>query len=137
MGSPIEVRFAETRWQPINPPRTLTQWERTVLDLLLAKLPSSEDSLRCQSQSVRVSAACTCCLSIVLTSGQEEPRRPSNVHHGHVDMAMEAECGGSDEDGVPFWALLFTQGGNLAEMEIQRADGTPFKNIPGMERFEY
>lgn len=102
MGAPIKVKFAETRWQLIDPPRILTQWERDVLDLLLAKLPDGGDDLRRQSRDVRVSAACTCCLSIVLTDVQSPPRRPSNVHHGHVDMAKIAESGGDDDDGVPF-----------------------------------
>jgi len=47
---------------------------------------------------------------------------------------MVADLNGVDHDGVPFWALLFVQEGLLAELEIQRADGTPFVNTPNIER---
>jgi hypothetical protein len=136
MRSPTEVRFAKTRWHPVIPPRVLGAWEQTVLDHLLFKpFPGSED-LRQQVETIRVSAACECCLSIVLTDADGPPRQPSNAHHGHVDMAMVADLDGVDDDGVPFWALLFVQNGLLAELDIQRADGTPFIRAPEFERRE-
>ena len=133
MTSPVEVRFAETRWDPINPPRSLTKWERSVLNSLLSRPFPSSEVLRRQAETVRVSAECKCCLSIVLTDADGPPRRPSNAHHGHVDMAMVAELSGNDEQGVPFWVLLFVHDGRLAEIEIQRADGKPFVKTPNIE----
>lgn len=134
MASPFTVRFAETRWYQVIPPRPLTEWEHRVLDLLLSKSFPGSVGLRQQAESIRVAAACGCCLSIVLTDADEPPRQPSNTHHGHVDMAMVADLNGVDHDGVPFWALLFAQDGLLAELEIQRADGTPFVKTPNIER---
>lgn len=34
------------------------------------------------------------------------------------------------------WALLFVKNGQLAELEIQRADGSPFQKPPDLSRFE-
>lgn len=136
MASPITVRFRETRWYQIIPPRPLTEWEHSVLNLLLSKPFPGNEKLRQQAETVCVSAECTCCLSIVLTDADEPPRQPSNAHHGHVDMAMVADLNGVDHDGMPFWMLLFVQDGLLAELEIQRADGTPFMNAPTIERHE-
>ncbi len=136
MALPVTVRFRETRWYQVIPPRSLTEWEYSVLDLLLSRpFPGSAD-LRKQAETVRVSAACGCCLSLMFTGADEVPRQPSNAHHGHVNMAMVAELDGLDQDGVPFWALLFVHDGFLAELEIQRADGAPFVKAPDFERHE-
>jgi len=136
MTSPVTVRFRETRWYRVIPPRPLTEWEYFVLDLLLSqRFPGSAD-LRKQAETVCVSAVCGCCLSIVFTDADEVPHQPSNTHHGHVDMAMVAELDGVDQGGVPFWALLFVHDGLLAELEIQRADGAPFVKAPDFERHE-
>ncbi len=51
-------------------------------------------------------------------------------------MAMVANLEGVDTDGRPMWALLFSAGGRLAELEIQRADGSPFTRQPNISRFE-
>ncbi len=136
MASPVTIRFRETRWYQVIPPRPLTEWEYSVLDLLLSQpFPSSAD-VRKQVETVRVSAVCECCLSIVLTDADGIPRQPSNIHHGHIDMAMVANFDGVDQDGMPFWALLFVQDGLLAELEIQRADGMPFMEAPNFGRYE-
>lgn len=132
----VEVRFRETHWQSITPPRTLNDWEHAVLNFLLSEPFTGRDKLQEQAGTVRVSAECRCCLSIELTGPAGSPRQLSNSHHGHVDMAMVADLEGVDTDGTPMWALLFVQGGRLAELEIQRADGRPFTRQPNISRFE-
>jgi hypothetical protein len=132
----VKVRFQETQWELVTPPRVLNDWERSVLNTLLPEPFPERDDLRDQVETVRVFAECRCCLSIEMSDLSRAPLRPSNMHHGHVDVVMVAELYGRDADGVPMWALLFVQGGRLAELKIQRADGSPFQQQPDLRRFE-
>jgi hypothetical protein len=47
-------------------------------------------------------------------------------------QALLTEAEVEDTDGVPIWLLLFGSGdrNELDELEIQRADGTPLRELP-------
>lgn len=94
-----------------NPPRPLTDWERHVL----AALAPTHDP-----DALRVHSHCSCgCASISFV--------PKLREH-----ALLAEAETEDTDGTPIWFLLFGSDdrSELDELEIQRADGTPLRELP-------
>lgn len=94
-----------------TPPRALTEWEREVVSAL-----APAHAL----EAFRVHSHCPCgCASISFV--------PKLREH-----ALLAEAETEDADGVPIWFLLFgsDDGSELDELEIQRADGTPLRDLP-------
>ncbi len=134
----ITITFRQAQFRPVVPPRPLTAWERGLLERLLAQPYEGRDQLLDQLEALRVTAACACCLSIELGTAQNQDQDgPTPISHGarhvsrHHHLASELE--GIDSDGMPIWALLFTQHGQLAELEVQRADGQPFLSLPQID----
>jgi hypothetical protein len=73
--------------------------------------------------ALRVYERCPCgCASVSFVPGTRE----------HV-LVGRAEC--KDTDGVPVWVLLFgsRDGSELDELEVQRADGLPIRQLPAAE----
>ncbi len=135
------MTFRQAPSRPVAPPRQLTEWERGLLERLLAQPCEGRDQLLDQLASVRVAAACACCLSIELNSGQDQDEDgPTPSSHGgrHVlrGHRLVSELEGEDSDGMLVWALLFTENGKLAELEVQRADGGPFLSLPKLDSFK-
>jgi hypothetical protein len=97
-------------WVAESPPRPLTEWERQVLRLLA---PDHD------AGSLRVHEHCTCCSSISFV--------PKLRGHSYL-----AEAEARDIDGMQIWFLLFGQRDSheLDELEIQRGDGTPLRELP-------
>ena len=94
-----------------TPPRPLTDWEHAVLAVLA---PAHDDA------GLRVHSHCSCgCASVSFV-----PKL-----RGHTLLA-EAET--QDTDGTPIWFLLFGSDdrSELDELEIERADSTPLRELP-------
>lgn len=130
------ITFRQAYWQRIDPPRELTSWERQIIGRILSgpegretDLPDSE-AVRLQLPSVRVNEACLCCLSIGLTADSESVEQIPGAPSG-----MIGDLYGEDTDGMVIWALLFVQTGYLVELEVQRADGSPFTYLPDPQLF--
>ncbi len=123
-------------WHPIDPPRPLNTWERQMIDLLLSQPKACMDEVpgsamvRRQLHSARVDEACSCCLSI----GIVVDHAPANQMPGGPS-GFYTDLGGDDVDGMSMWAILFTKDGYLVELEVQRADGTPFRLEPDPRLF--
>jgi hypothetical protein len=133
---PHVVTAKASTWYPIDPPRPLNDWERQVIDLLLSypkahvdTLPGS-DAVRRQLVSARVNEACSCCLSVGLITDHD----PANQILGSP-TGFYTDANGQDTDGMTMWAILFTKGGYLSELEVQRADGSPFTHLPDPRLF--
>jgi hypothetical protein len=94
-----------------TPPRPLTNWER---DVLAALAPAQDPD------ALRVHSHCSCgCASVSFVPKLR-------------DHALLAEAETVDTDGTPIWFLLFGSDdrSELDELEIQRADGTPLRELP-------
>lgn len=105
------VRMPARAFVADTPPRPLTDWERGVLAALA---PTHDDA------ALRVHAHCSCgCASV------------SFVAELRAHMLL-AEAETEDSDGTPIWFLLFGSDdrGELDELEIQRADSTPLRELP-------
>jgi hypothetical protein len=103
-------------WESVDPPRTLTQWERRVLVRL------APDAQGHAVDALRVVERCGCgCSSVGL--GDVEPHFP----------AAEGEA--TDGDGTPIWVMLFAdrEQDALATLDVQRADGQPIEKLPQPE----
>jgi hypothetical protein len=100
-------------WEPVEPPRPLTQWEKRVLARLA---PNASGHA---VDAVRVVERCACgCSSVGL--GDVEPHFP----------AAEAEA--TDVDGMTIWVMLFAARDQdaLASLDVLRADGQPIRKLP-------
>jgi hypothetical protein len=100
-------------WEPVEPPRPLTQWEKRVLARLA---PNASGHA---VDAVRVVERCACgCSSVGL--GDVEPHFP----------AAEAEA--TDVDGMSIWVMLFANRDQdaLASLDVLRADGQPIRKLP-------
>lgn len=134
---PTTVIFAEARWKPVTPPRSLTMWEHAALSRLLSKVPLHEVAAQNRLDAVRVSAECANDLSIAFTMDRDFAYVPTTVTHGHYGGgSMAAELGGQDRDGMTMWILLFMRGNTPIELDIQRADGSPFAALPDLDALE-
>lgn len=131
---PTTVIFAEALWKPVTPPRSLTMWEYAALSRLLSKVPLTDSAAKNQLEIVRVSAECASDLSIAFTNYQEPVYVPTTTTHGHYGSgSMAAELSGKDHDGMEMWILLFARGDTPIELDIQRADGSPFAALPDLD----
>jgi hypothetical protein len=100
-------------WEPVEPPRPLTQWEKRVLVRLAPDAPGQA------VDAVRVVERCVCgCSSVGL--GDVEPHFP--VAEGEV----------TDVDGTPIWLMLFADRNQdaLASLDVLRADSQPIRELP-------
>jgi hypothetical protein len=103
--------MAADAFVPDIPPRSLTRWERQVVNVLA---PGRD------LDALRVHSHCICgCASI---SFVPQPKKHK----------LLAEADTEDSDGIPIWFLLFgsRDGVELDELEIQRADGTALRRPP-------
>ena len=97
-------------WVRDRPPRPLSEWERQIVHLLA---PDHD------VDALRVYEHCTCCSSISFV--------PQLRAH-----TILADADATDVDGMHIWLLLFgsPDGSELDELEVQRADGTPLRQLP-------
>ena len=108
----------------IEPPRSLNQWEREVLEQLLSARFAGRAELLGQLGSVRVIGECQDgCRSVQLAvAGVTAPA----VTAERVPVEGQA----LDEDGVPLLFLLHVVDGFLHELEILRADSRTVRRLP-------
>jgi hypothetical protein len=106
-----DPRFPGTRL--IEPPRALTERERTLLLFLLSEAFSGRDELLGQAESVVVFGECACgCGTVDLAL----PGRP--ITRGPSPREVVAEASNFNSPGPPVQVLLHTADGVLREMEI-------------------
>ena len=95
-------------------PRSLTDEERAVLDLLLSPAVVGVDPLRQQAEDVAVTGCCSCgCPTIDLTPRRESPRAPGEA--GVWPVAGRVDPVG---DEPPQEVLLFVDDGRLSSLEL-------------------
>lgn len=118
----IEVRFATDSHDivDVDPPRTLSPWERAILRLLLPSFPSVKNDM----DTVRVEAECRHCPSVWFVA-----EGPGAVYVGQ-EYGASAILRGSDTDGMFVEVLLLPGEGVLDHLEAWRGDLGNFLGLP-------
>jgi hypothetical protein len=120
-----------TYFTPVNPPRPLTEEERSLLMMLLSRNFDGVDQLRTQAKHVLVSGEFTDRSgSVVLAVDPSVPER----YTGQWTAPVLARA--SDIDGLPIQVTLIVVNGRLAELEIHKYGPEPIKMMPSLDAFE-
>ena len=102
-------------WRTVDPPRPLSDLERTTVAVLLAEPFPGSEALRHQAQIARVNAECTCgCGSIALIVDRDA------AIHADVSERIPVEGRSSlpAADGTPVEVLLHVVDGFMNEVEV-------------------
>jgi hypothetical protein len=127
----IRVMNQKIEHPRFDPPRPLTQWEQEMLDMITCVSFPGHEALRRQINHTRVEKQCGCgCLTSDLVVDPNPDYRLEDQRRGPI-----YDLYGKDNDGMVMYAILFVRDGYLSMLEVQRADGSPFKRPPDPMRF--
>lgn len=124
----------QTKWKRIWPSRALSTWERAMIDRLLMGEWPHRDKFERQLASARVTHEYDGDPSVLLNVDESPENRVPDMANFMIGTFV-SRMDGRDSDGMFMFAMLKANDGFAYVLEVQRADGSSFTELPPPEAF--